>query len=76
MKVILLLKLYLEGLKTELQVTNQLLDQAYIQRKDHHHEKIAFTLTDQQNHCHQVFKTSPYKQQKNNNPRKEEGTCI
>jgi hypothetical protein len=63
-------------LKAEIKGTNQRLDQAYHQQAEHHREKIAFVLTDQQNRCHQTFKTSNYEEQKNINPRKAEGTCL
>ncbi|KAJ6041392.1 uncharacterized protein N7446_010721 [Penicillium canescens] len=64
------------GLKAEIEGTNQRLDQAYIQQEQHHREKVAFALTDQQLRCHQTFKVSNYEEQKNINPRKVEGTCL
>ncbi|CAG8214968.1 unnamed protein product, partial [Penicillium olsonii] len=64
------------GLKTEIKGTNQRLDQAYSQQEQHHREKFAFALTDQQHRCHQTFKVSNYEQQKNINPEKVEGTCL
>ncbi|KAJ5654822.1 hypothetical protein N7490_001825 [Penicillium lividum] len=64
------------GLKVEIEGTNQRLDQAYSQQEQHHRQKVAFALTDQQNRCLQTFKTSAYEAQKNINPRKVEGTCL
>ncbi|KAJ5256527.1 hypothetical protein N7478_012631 [Penicillium angulare] len=63
-------------LKTGIKSTNQRLEQAYSQQEQHHREKVTFALTDQQNRCHQTFKTSTYEEQKNNNPRRVEGTCL
>ena len=71
----MLIRLYIDGLKAEIESTNQRLDQAYSQQEQHHREKIAFALTDQQNRCLQTFKISTYEEQKNINPRKVEGTC-
>ncbi|KAJ5729634.1 uncharacterized protein N7483_004142 [Penicillium malachiteum] len=64
------------GLKAEIKGTNRRLDQAYSQQEKYHREKVAFTLTDQQHRCHQIFKVSSYEEQKNINPRKVEGTCL
>ncbi|KAJ6088033.1 hypothetical protein N7499_004215 [Penicillium canescens] len=64
------------GLKAEIEGTNQRLDQVYSQQEQHHREKVAFALTDQQNRCLQTFKISTYEEQKNINPRKVEGTCL
>ncbi|OGE46891.1 hypothetical protein PENARI_c093G03713 [Penicillium arizonense] len=64
------------GLKAEIEGTNQRLDQAYSQQERHHREKVAVALTDQQNRCLQTFKISTYEEQKNINPRKVEGTCL
>ncbi|KAJ5216887.1 hypothetical protein N7468_009895 [Penicillium chermesinum] len=64
------------GLKTEIQGTNQRLDQAFTQHEQHHREKVSFVLTDQQHRCHQIFKISTYEEQKNINPKKVEGTCL
>ena len=72
----MLIKLYVDGLKAEIKGTNQRLDQAYSQQEQHHREKVAFALTDQQNRCLQTFKISTYEEQKNINPRKVEGTCL
>jgi hypothetical protein len=76
MKSDLLIYLHSDGLKAEIKGTNQRLDQAYNQQVEYHREKVAFVLTDQQNRCHQAFKTSNYEEQKNINPRKVEGTCL
>jgi ankyrin repeat protein len=70
------MKVYVDGLKAEIEGTNQRLDQAYSQQEQHHREKFAFALTDQQNRCLQTFKISTYEEQKNINPRKAEGTCL
>ena len=72
----MLTKLYIDGLKAEIEGTNQRLDQLYSQQKQHHREKVAFALTDQQNRCLRTFKISTYEEQKNINPRKVEGTCL
>ncbi|KAJ5642275.1 hypothetical protein N7490_006275 [Penicillium lividum] len=64
------------GLNAKIEGTNRRLDQAYSQQEQHHREKVAFALTDQQNRCLQSFKTSAYEAQKNINPRKVEGTCL
>jgi hypothetical protein len=63
-------------LKAEIKGTNQRLDHAYSQQEEHHRERVAFALTDQQHRCHQTFKVSSYEEQKNINPRKVEGTCL
>ncbi|KAJ5297125.1 uncharacterized protein N7443_008018 [Penicillium atrosanguineum] len=63
-------------LNDKIEGTNRRLDQAYSQQEQHHREKVAFALTDQQNRCLQTFKTSAYEAQKNINPRKVEGTCL
>ncbi|OQD66277.1 hypothetical protein PENDEC_c056G05958 [Penicillium decumbens] len=63
-------------LKVEIKGTNKRLDSAYSQQEQHHREKVAFAITDQQNRCHQTFKVSSYEEQKNINPRKVEGTCL
>lgn len=72
----MLIRLYVDGLKAEIKGTNQRLDLAYSQQEQLHREKVAFALTDQQHRCHQTFKISTYEEQKNNNPRKVEGTCL
>ncbi|CAI7621152.1 unnamed protein product, partial [Penicillium pancosmium] len=64
------------GLQAEIKGINQRLDQASSQQEQHHREKVAFALTDQQNRCLQTFKISTYEEQKNINPRKVEGTCL
>ncbi|CAG8103036.1 unnamed protein product [Penicillium salamii] len=64
------------GLKAKIEGTNQRLDQAYSQQEQHHREKVAFALTEQQNRCLQTFKISTYEEQKNINPTKVEGTCL
>jgi ankyrin repeat protein len=63
-------------LQAEIKGINQRLDQASSQQEQHHREKVAFALTDQQNRCLQTFKISTYEEQKNINPRKVEGTCL
>lgn len=63
-------------MKAEIKGTNKRLYQAYRQQEEHHREKVAFALTDQQHRCHQTFKVSSYEEQKNINPRKAEGTCL
>ncbi|KAJ5737403.1 uncharacterized protein N7483_002528 [Penicillium malachiteum] len=63
-------------LKAEIKGTNQRLDHAYRQQEEHHRERVAFALTDQQHRCHQTFKVSTYEEQKNINRRKAEGTCL
>jgi ankyrin repeat protein len=55
-----------------LKETNQ---RSYDQRERHHHEKIEKALTGQQQSCHQTFKISSYREQKNINPIRAEGTC-
>ncbi|KAJ5987698.1 hypothetical protein N7481_002908 [Penicillium waksmanii] len=70
------IKLSADGLKVEIEGTNQRLDQAYSQQEQHHRENVAFALTDQQHRCLQTFKISTYEEQKNINPRKVEGTCL
>ncbi|CAI7629528.1 unnamed protein product [Penicillium palitans] len=64
------------GLQAEIKGINQRLDLASSQQEQHHREKVAFALTDQQNRCLQTFKISNYEEQKNINPRKVEGTCL
>ncbi|KAJ5410107.1 uncharacterized protein N7487_004466 [Penicillium crustosum] len=58
-----------------LKSTSQNSDRAYEQRERHQDEQKIRALTEQQQRCHQVFKTSNYEEQKNINPRRAEGTC-
>ncbi|OQD87404.1 hypothetical protein PENSOL_c078G10565 [Penicillium solitum] len=58
-----------------LKSTNQNSDRAYEQRERHQDEQKIRALTEQQQRCHQVFKTSNYEEQKDINPRRAEGTC-
>ena len=59
----------------ELKTTNKLLEQSYTQNEQHHRDHISKSLTEEQQRCHQSFKTSNYEEHKNINPRKIEGTC-
>lgn len=59
----------------ELKITNKLLEQSYTQNEQHHRDKVSKSFTEEQQRCHQSFKTSNYGEQKNINPRKIEGTC-
>jgi hypothetical protein len=67
--------LYIDELKDEVKGTNKRLDRAYNQQDQQHRENIELVLTDQQRRCHRALKTSKYEEQKNINPRREEGTC-
>ncbi|CAG8416225.1 unnamed protein product, partial [Penicillium salamii] len=58
-----------------LKSTNQNSDRAYDQRERHQNEQKKRALTEQQQRCHQAFKTSNYEEQKDINPRRAEGTC-
>ncbi|KAE8362703.1 hypothetical protein BDV27DRAFT_15755 [Aspergillus caelatus] len=62
-------------LNEEIKGTNRRLDDAYKQQEKHHSERINQVLTDQQQKCHQVFKTSSYEQHKDINPDRVSGTC-
>ncbi|KAJ5827865.1 hypothetical protein N7447_004628 [Penicillium robsamsonii] len=59
----------------ELKGIQDRLDQAYSQQERHQDEQKIRVLTEQQQRCHQVFKTSNYEEQKDINPRRAEGTC-
>jgi hypothetical protein len=54
----------IDELKDEIKGTNKRLDRAY-----------NLHWTDQQRRCHQAFKISKYKEQKNINPIRVKGTC-
>ena len=54
---------------------NESLEKASTQRESHRREQIARSLTEDQRHCHQVFKTLTYEQYKNINPDRAKGTC-
>ncbi|KAJ5706518.1 hypothetical protein N7536_002207 [Penicillium majusculum] len=59
----------------ELKGIQHRLDQAYSQHERHFSEQKARVLTDQQCRCYQVFKVVNYAEQKNINPKRDEGTC-
>ncbi|GFF75843.1 purine and uridine phosphorylase [Aspergillus lentulus] len=65
----------IENLTQEVKGTNQRLDTAYDQQERHYREQTARVLTEQQQKCHQVFKTSNYEQHKDINPGHVPGTC-
>ena len=65
----------IENLTQEVKGTNQRLDTAYNQQERHYREQTARVLTEQQQKCHQVFKTSNYEQHKDINPGRVPGTC-
>jgi hypothetical protein len=65
----------IENLTQEVKGTNLRLDIAYDQQEQHYREQAARTLTEQQQKCHQVFKTSNYEQHKDINPGRVPGTC-
>jgi hypothetical protein len=65
----------IENLSQEVKGTNQRLDIAYDQQDRHYRERTARALTEQQQKCHQVFKTSNYEQHKDINPGRVPGTC-
>ncbi|KAK4081239.1 uncharacterized protein Triagg1_2771 [Trichoderma aggressivum f. europaeum] len=45
------------------------------QGESHHRENVVRALTQEQQECHQAFKTTTYEQYKNINPNRVEGTC-
>lgn len=51
------------------------LDKSFVQQENHHREKMARVLNEDQRRCHQTFKTSSYEQNKNINPHRADGTC-
>lgn len=55
--------------------TNLRLDRLHDQQEQHRCEGLNQALTDKQQRCHQVFKVANYREQKNINPRRAEGTC-
>ncbi|GFF25367.1 isoform 2 of ankyrin repeat domain-containing protein 50 [Aspergillus udagawae] len=65
----------IENLTQEVKGTNQRLDIEYYQREQHYREQKARALTEQQQKCHQEFKTSYYEQHKDINPGRSPGTC-
>ncbi|KAJ9319710.1 hypothetical protein DTO271D3_479 [Paecilomyces variotii] len=60
---------------TELENINRGLKRRFDQQEDHHREYISKHFSEQQQRCHQAFKTSIYEQYKNINPDRVEGTC-
>ncbi|KAJ9238315.1 hypothetical protein DTO169E5_4859 [Paecilomyces variotii] len=60
---------------SELESMQGELERMFDQLKHHHGEYISVHLAEQQQRCHQAFKTSAYEQFKNINPDRVEGTC-